>query len=123
MTVQSILKTSVQRRPRRAWWPYLPAALVLVLFAAMGWGEEGLSAACPYLLLLLLCSFQCAYATFLGWMLLFISFATYTVAVAVTPHNGTLTDYIFFLSCGAVPATFLFFVRPSKNPTHLGQIS
>ena len=115
MTAQSMLKTSVQRRPQTAWWPYLPAALVLALFAAMGWGEEGLPAACPYLLLLLLCLLQCAYPTFLGWTLLFIPFATYAVAVAVTLHNGALTDCIFFSLCGAVPAAFLFFVRPSKK--------
>jgi hypothetical protein len=115
MTVRDMLKAAVRRRPYTAWWAYLPIVLVVSWFAAMGCAEEGIRAAWPYLLLLLLCLIQCVYATVLGWTFLFIPCVVYAVAVAVTPHNGTLTDYLVFFLCGAVPATFLFFVRPSRK--------
>ncbi len=56
-------------------------------------------------------------------MLLFIPFVTFAVAVAVTPHNGTLTEYLLFFLYGAVPAVSLFFVRPrKKNQTRVEQL-
>jgi len=78
----------------------------------MGWGEEGLSAAWPFLLMLLLCLIQWVYPTLLGWILLLLPCVTYAIVVAATPGNGTPGDYLFFLLCGAVPAAVLLLFRP-----------
>jgi hypothetical protein len=76
-----------------------------------------LSGAALYILLLLVCLTQSVYPTRLGWVLLFGLFSAYAVAVAVTPSNGTLTDYVVFLLCGAVPAAALLLAWPKeKNP-------
>jgi hypothetical protein len=90
-------------------------ALVSAFFAAYGWDDEGILAACPFLFLLLVCLFQTLYPTLLGWALLFGLSATYALAVVVSPSNGTREDYIFFFLCGAVPSVVLFFVRPSTK--------
>jgi hypothetical protein len=115
MTALQMLKAVIEKRPQKAWWAYLPLALVLSWFAVWGWGEEGIVAALPFLLLLLVCVVQCVYSTLLGWMVLFVLCVVYAVAIAVTPHNGTPTDYVVFFLCGAVPAAFLFFVRPTSE--------
>jgi len=121
MTVQSVLKAVVQKRPYAVRWAYLPVAVVSALFAAMGWDDGGLSAAGPFLLLLLVSLIQWAYPTVLGWMLLLIPCVAYAMEVAVSPENGTSGDYVFFLLCGAVPAAFLLFFRPwAKFPPRTG---
>lgn len=114
MRIHKVLTALVRRCPRRDLWAYFPAVGVLCLFAAMGWGDEGILVTMPYLLLLLLCLAQFLYTTILGWALLFGAFAAYTITVVATLHSGTLTDYLFFSFCGAVPAIFLFFARPWK---------
>jgi len=85
----------------------------------MAWDDGGLQGAALYLLLLLLCVFQCIYPTLLVWALLLSMFVAYTVTVAVTPENGTRQDYFVFLLCGAVPAAFLLLlfpgIRKSRN--------
>jgi hypothetical protein len=94
---------------------------VSIFFALMGWGEGGLSGAALYILLLLVSLTQSVYPTRLGWVLLFGLFSAYAVAVAVTERNGTLTDYVVFLLCGAVPAAALLFAWPKeKNPPRVG---
>jgi len=121
VTLENVLKAVVQKRPSAVRWAYLPVALVSVLFALMGWGEEGLSAAWPFILLLFVCLIQAAYPTLLGWALLFASCVAYALLVAFSPENGTRGDYIFFLLCGAVPAAVLLFLRPrTKASAHLG---
>ena len=98
----------------------MPLALVSAFFALYGYGDEGFSAACPFLLLLLVCVFQSFHPTVLGWALLFGLSSAYTLAVAFSPENGTGGEYIFFLLCGAVPAVFLLLLRPTTkdNPSH-----
>jgi hypothetical protein len=112
MTVQSLLKAAVQKRPSAVRWAYLPIALVSAFFALYGYGDEGFLAACPFLLLLLLCLLQAVYPTFLGWTILFALSLAYTLSVAFTPENGTRSDYVVFLLLGAVPSAFLWFLRP-----------
>jgi|SRR5580658_5506248 hypothetical protein len=119
MTARHVLKAVVERRPQKAWWAYLPLAAILCWLALWGWGEGGVVAAWPYLLLLLVCGVQCVYSTLLGWVLLFVPCVVYALAVAVTPHNGTVSDYVVFFLCGAVPAAFLLLVRPTKK--HRGE--
>ena len=112
MKIQTMFRMVVKKRPTAVRWAYLPMALVLFFFAVYGWGDEGFYAACPFLFLLAACLFQSIYPTLLGWGLLFGLSAAYAVAVAVSPNDGTREDYIFFFLCGAVPAVFLFFLRP-----------
>ena len=122
MTLQNLLMAVVRRRPSAVCWAYLPIALVSAFFALYGYGDGGFSAACPFLLLLLVCVLQSVYPTFLGWALLVGLSLVYTVAVAFSPENGTRGDYIFFLLCGAVPAIFLLLLRPTTrdNPSPNG---
>jgi hypothetical protein len=91
--------------------------LSIGFFALYGFGDEGFLAACPFILLLLVCLLQSVYPTLLGWTLLFGSSLAYALAVAFSPHNGPWGEYVFFFLCGAVPAAVLFFLRPTKkNP-------
>lgn len=115
MTLQDLLKSVVRKRPSAVRWAYLPIALVAAFFALYGYGDDGFLAACPFLLLLLVCLLQAAYPTFLGWALLLGLSVAYTMAVAFSPGNGTRGDYIFFLLCGAVPAVFLLLLRPTTK--------
>jgi hypothetical protein len=115
MTLQNLLIAIVRKRPSAVRWAYLPIALVSAFFALYGYGDEGLSAAYPFLLLLLVCVLQSFYPTFLGWALLLGLSLAYTLLVAFSPENGTRGDYIFFLLCGAVPAIFLLFLRPKSK--------
>jgi len=122
MTLQNLLIAVVRKRPSAVRWAYLPIALVSAFFALYGYGDEGFSAACPFLLLLLVCVLQSIYPTFLGWALLLGLSLAYTAMGAFSPENGTKGDYIFFLLCGAVPAIFLLFLRPTTkiNPPRNG---
>jgi len=106
------MKALLVKRPDAVRWAYLPAALVSALFATMGWGEAGLSAAWPFLLMLFVCFVQCAYPTVLAWVLILVPCLAYATAVAITPGNGTSGEYLLSISCGAVPAAFLLFFRP-----------
>ena len=115
MTTQTMLKAVVQKRPSAVRWAYLPIALVSAFFALYGFGDEGFWAACPFLVLLLVCLLQLVYPTLLGWTLLFGASLAYTLAVAFSPHNGPLGEYVFFFLCGAVPAAVLFFLRPTTK--------
>jgi hypothetical protein len=92
--------------------PDLPATAVSILFAIIGWSEEGASAAAFFVLLLLMCVVQWMRPTLLVWGLLVCLFSAYAEAVIATPHNGTFTDYLLFSLCGAVPAVVLLFGRP-----------
>src|ERR1700739_439469 len=96
MTPNEVLRVAVQQRSRAAWWAYLPAAAVAILFALVGWGEEGPSGAALFILLLLVCVVQWVRPTFLVWGLLLCLFSAYAVAVIAIPHNGTFTDYLVF---------------------------
>ena len=115
MTIQTMLKAALQKRPSAVRWAYLPIALVSAFFAIYGWGDEGFLAACPYLLLLAVCLVQAAYPTLLGWALLFGLSLAYALAVAFSPRNGPRGEYIFFFLCGAVPAVVLFLLRPTTK--------
>ena len=115
MTLENAKQAAIQKRPSAVRWAYLPVAVVSVLFAVMGWDEEGLSAAWPFILLVFVCLIQAVYPTLLGWTLLFASCVAYTLLVAFSPENGTRGDYVFFLLCGAVPAAVLLFLRPKTK--------
>jgi hypothetical protein len=115
MTPNEVLKAAVQQRSRVAWWAYLPAVVVSILFAIMGWGEEKASGAGLFILLLLVCVVQWVRPTLLVWALLLCLFSAYAVAVIATPHNGTFTDYLVFFLCGAVPAVVLLFGQPKSQ--------
>jgi len=117
MTIHTMLRAVFQKRPSAVRWAYLPIASVWAFFALYGFGDEGFWAACPFLLLLLVCLLQFVYPTLLGWMLLFGASLAYTLAVAFNPHKGPLFEFIFFFLCGAVPAAVLFFWRPTKQGT------
>ena len=82
MTTQTMLKAVVQKRPSAVRWAYLPIALVSGFFAPYGLDAEGFWAACPFLLVLLVCLLQLAYPTLLGWPLLLGASLAYTLAVA-----------------------------------------
>jgi hypothetical protein len=122
MTLRNLLKAVVQKRPSAVRWAYLPIALVSAFFALYGLGDEGFWAACPFLLLLLVCLLQSLYPTLVGWAVLFGLSVAYTLAVALSPENGPRGEYIFFLLCGAVPAVVLLCLRPSikDDPPHDG---
>jgi hypothetical protein len=121
MTIQTMLKAAIQKRPSAVRWAYLPIALVSTFFAMDGWGDEGFLAACPYILFLSVCLVQTAYPTLLGWALLFGMSLAYALAVAFSPRNGPWAEYIFFFLCGAVPAVVLFLLRPTtKNLARRG---
>ncbi len=112
MALGNMLRAVVQKRLSATRWAYVPVALVSILFAMMGWGEEGFSAAWPFILLLFVCLIQFVYPTLLGWALLLTPCVAYALLVAFSPENGTRSDYIFFILCGAVPAAVLLLLRP-----------
>jgi hypothetical protein len=119
MPLGDMLRAVVEKRPSATRLAYVPVALVSILFAMMGWGEDGLSAAWPFILLLFVCLIQSVYPTLLGWALLVTPCLAYALLVAFSPENGTRTDYIFFILCGALPAAVLLLLRPrTKEPTH-----
>jgi hypothetical protein len=115
MTAKVALESAIRKRSHVGWWAYLPAAVVSLLFAIMGWGEEGPSGAALFIILLLVCLVQWLYPTLLVWGLLLILFSAYAVVVIATPHNGTFTDYLVFFLCGAIPSVVLLLGRPKES--------
>lgn len=110
----------MQKRPSAARWIYLPAALVMIFFGLLGWGEEGVQAAGLYIVLLLVCLIQALYPTRLVWAVLFSLFSAYTVAVAMRPDSTAPGEYVFFLMCGTLPAIALLCGWPKSDETQAG---
>ncbi len=102
-------------RPEAPWACYLLPVLVSLWFALWGFGEEGFSGAWPYVVLLVICTIQIRYRTVIGWLLVLLPYVAYTVAVAASPRNGPLNEYIVFLLTGLIPTAALAFCHPFRG--------
>ncbi len=109
--ITALLRNLFERRRADRREVYLVCA-ALVLFVTMLAGDEGLEAALPYIVLLLICLVQFFRPTLMGWGFLTVLFWAYAVAVALHPQNASLGDYFIFLTIGLVPGVALLWCRP-----------
>lgn len=114
-TASKLLKTLFCRRRQAPWACYLLPAFVAVWFGLWSIEDSGLTGVLFYGALLAVSVIQMCYRTAIGWAVLLLPCLAYTVAVAVTPGNGSFGEYIVFLLTGLVPTVALAMSHPFRS--------
>jgi len=105
----------LQLRRGASRWVYIGSGAVVLFLLSFGL-EHGLSEVWLFVVLLGVCTVQTVYPTLLGWMLIFIPFAGYTLLIASSLGSTPLdNEYLMFLAVGAVPTCLLLLCRPKRR--------